>query len=107
MRLNGSLGKHIGFAFQFAVFIKHFKGGKQSVGTVGVESGSIRPAVNQSVFLRKVVVKRVQLLLRLLNLAVGIILGLPFDKFSHAVTNDNHTFNAVFRSRRDFHRRHF
>ena len=28
MRLNGSLGKHISLAFQFAVFIKYFKGGK-------------------------------------------------------------------------------
>ena len=97
----------IGLTTNFRELGKYFKGGKQGIGTVSVESGSIRPAVNQPIFLRKVVVKRVQFLLRLFNLAVGIILGLPFDKFSHAVTNDNHTFNAVFRSRRDFHRRHF
>ena len=106
MRFYRPFEEHIRLAFQFAIFVDDFKSRQQSIGAVVGKGGSIGTAVNQSVLLCKSVIQCAQLILCLLDFAVGVILCLQFNQVADAIPYPNHTLDTVLGGCRYLYRRH-
>ena len=64
---NSTLGEHIRFAFEFSIFIQHFKRTEQIIRRIIRKCESVRPIVNQPEFSAERIILPVQLPLFVFN----------------------------------------
>ena len=106
MGTDGALGEHIRLALEAALLVQHLQRTQQEIAGVLPKGQTVAPAGQQTIFLRVLVVEGIELRLLLLNILVGIALGLVVNKPAHTISEGNHAPDSIFRRNGNLHRIH-
>ena len=93
--LDRPLREHIRFSQQLVIIIEDFERAEQVVGGIRRKRKAVGPIIDEAVARRKAVIQSVQLLLKLLNLPVAMLIELRVDQLAHLIPQGNHPLDAL------------
>ena len=106
LRANGALGEHRCLGFKLPLLVQIFQRTQQIVGRILLKQPPISAVVQQAIFGGKGIIGGIQMLLRCLNVGIGVILQLLFDQVVDDLPQLHHAGDASLGVVGQFHLRH-
>ena len=95
--LDRPLRKHIRFPQQLVIIIEDFERAEQVVGGIRRKRKAVGSVIDKAVPRGEAVIQSIQLLLKLLNFPVAVLIELRVDQLTHLIPQGNHTLDALLR----------
>ena len=90
-------GEHIRFPQQLVIIIEDFERAEQVVGGIRRKHKAVGPVIDEAEARREAVIQSIQLLLKLLNLPVAVLIELCVDQLANLIPQGNHALDALLR----------
>ena len=95
--LDRPLCKHIRLPQQLVIIIEDFERAEQVVGGIRGKRKAVCTVINEAKACGEAVIQSIQLLLKLLNFPVAVLIELRVDQLAHLIPQGNHPLDALLR----------
>ena len=90
-------GEHIRFPQQLVIIIEDFERAEQVVGGIRRKRKAVGPVIDEAEARGKAVIQSVQLLLKLLDFSIAVLIELRVDQLAYLIPQSNHPLDALLR----------